>query len=118
MFSHSKALNSKPLEFIKKVLEFCNTGNVLDLGVGTGRNAIFLAKNGFKVDAIDVSPKYVDELTQYSIVENLPLKISIYDLAANTPDFSSYNIILFTFILHYLSKERGTELIDIAQKNA
>ncbi|MDO8572495.1 MAG: methyltransferase domain-containing protein [bacterium] len=117
-FLHSQNPNIKPLEFIEKVLSFCDTGNALDLGAGTGRNAIFLAKKGFKVVALDLSGQSVDELTQYSAREGLSLKTFVYNLATNTPDFSNYNIILFTFILHYISKERGEELIATAQKQA
>jgi 2-polyprenyl-3-methyl-5-hydroxy-6-metoxy-1,4-benzoquinol methylase len=32
-------------------------GRVLDLGCGPGRNAVWLAKAGFSVDAIDLSPE-------------------------------------------------------------
>lgn len=33
---------------------------VLELGCGPGRNAIFMAKNGCKVDALDISEKAIN----------------------------------------------------------
>lgn len=35
-------------------------GRVLEIGCGNGRNALFLAKHGFEVDAIDFSQKAID----------------------------------------------------------
>jgi len=36
-------------------------GKALDLGVGEGRNAIFLARKGFYVTGIDISSKSVEK---------------------------------------------------------
>ena len=44
-----------PSEFLKQRLSQTKPGKALDLACGTGRNAIFLAQNGFCVDAVDVS---------------------------------------------------------------
>jgi SAM-dependent methyltransferase len=46
---------------------------VLDLGCGVGRNSIFLSQMGFEVDAFDLSPTAIEELT--SKKERLKLKI-------------------------------------------
>ncbi len=39
-------------------------GDALDLACGTGRNALYLAQNGFKVDALDIAQIALDTLTQ------------------------------------------------------
>jgi SAM-dependent methyltransferase len=46
---------------------------VLDLGCGVGRNSIFLSQMGFEVDAFDLSPTAIEELT--GKIERLKLKI-------------------------------------------
>ncbi|MEK6923472.1 MAG: methyltransferase domain-containing protein, partial [Nanoarchaeota archaeon] len=46
---------SKPHAIIKEILNFKRSGDVLDLGVGEGRDALFLAKNGFSVTGVDIS---------------------------------------------------------------
>jgi len=46
---------------------------VLDLGCGVGRNSIFLSQMGFEIDAFDLSPTAIEELT-YKI-KNLKLNI-------------------------------------------
>jgi len=47
---------------------------VLDVGCGQGRNALFLARRGFAVDALDPSPVAVEQVTQAAEVENLPIR--------------------------------------------
>lgn len=41
--------------FLKKHIRLLPKGKVLDLAAGEGRNAVFLAQQGFDVDAVDIS---------------------------------------------------------------
>jgi SAM-dependent methyltransferase len=50
------AYGKKPNAFLKKHLSSLEKGVALDLASGEGRNAVFLAENGWKVDAVDISP--------------------------------------------------------------
>ena len=50
------AYGKKPNAFLKSHLGSLEKGVALDLASGEGRNAVFLAENGWKVDAIDISP--------------------------------------------------------------
>jgi len=46
----------------KQLIEFCNqntTCRALDVGCGTGTDAIFLAQKGFNVSAIDISEEAI-----------------------------------------------------------
>ena len=43
-------------EILERVLEGRDPGRALDLGTGTGRNAIYLAKRGWRVVGLDVHP--------------------------------------------------------------
>lgn len=49
------ALGKEPNPFLKKYLRFLPKGRALDTAAGEGRNAVFLARHGFDVDAIDIS---------------------------------------------------------------
>jgi ubiquinone/menaquinone biosynthesis C-methylase UbiE len=56
---------SPPLPAVAKLAEYLGaqkTINVLDLGCGAGRHAIFLAKKGFQVTGLDVSETALKEL--------------------------------------------------------
>jgi SAM-dependent methyltransferase len=50
------------------------TGQVLDVGAGQGRNALFLAREGVSVDAVDPSAVAVEILSSVAKRENLPLR--------------------------------------------
>jgi len=49
------ALGKEPNPFLKKYIHLLPRGKALDIATGEGRNAVFLAQNGFDVDAIDIS---------------------------------------------------------------
>ena len=51
------ALGKEPNPFLKKCLRFLPVGKALDIAAGEGRNAVFLAQNGFEVDAVDLSER-------------------------------------------------------------
>ena len=50
-FAFGKEANS----FLKKHITLLPKGKALDLATGEGRNAVFLARHGFEVDAVDIS---------------------------------------------------------------
>lgn len=54
----------EPRETIAAVAEFAKGGAVLELGVGTGRVALPLARTGLKVTGIDISPAMLGRLRQ------------------------------------------------------
>ncbi len=85
--------------------------NVLDIGAATGRNAIFLASRGYNVIAVDSSKQAVDELNEYAKKENLPLSALVSDINYAGVDYSKNDIVLFLFIMHYLSREKGQQLL-------
>lgn len=49
------ALGKEPNPFLKKNIRFLPKGKALDIATGEGKNAVFLAKHGFDVDAVDIS---------------------------------------------------------------
>jgi 2-polyprenyl-3-methyl-5-hydroxy-6-metoxy-1,4-benzoquinol methylase len=44
----------------------CKGVKALDIGCGAGRNALYLAKNGFEVDALDIAKVALDKLNEYA----------------------------------------------------
>ncbi|WP_336136658.1 class I SAM-dependent methyltransferase [Natronomonas amylolytica] len=45
----------EPSPVLRRYLDACPDGRALDIATGTGRNAVFLAGEGYRVDAIDQS---------------------------------------------------------------
>ncbi|MCY3771908.1 MAG: class I SAM-dependent methyltransferase [Gemmatimonadetes bacterium] len=79
-------LTDKPDENLVSCFEQdCLTpGNAIDLGCGIGRNAVYLAKGGYRVDAIDLSETAIERgrsLARRSEVDVNFIVGSIFDLA-------------------------------------
>jgi 2-polyprenyl-3-methyl-5-hydroxy-6-metoxy-1,4-benzoquinol methylase len=53
---------------------------ILDVGAGTGRNSLPLAKLGHSVDAIELTPIFAEKLSAAATVENLPIKVTNGDI--------------------------------------
>lgn len=54
-----------------KILKAINCKKILDLGCGTGRHSIYLAKEGFEVHACDLSAKAIEITSQKAKSQNL-----------------------------------------------
>jgi len=87
---------------INSALKIDKARPVLDLGSGQGRNAIFMAKKGFSVDAIDPSKIAVDTLLK--IAEEGKLNIRAYQKSHEdfVPENPPYSAILIFGLLQIL----------------
>jgi tellurite methyltransferase len=68
----------EPSVFLQKMYIYLNKGITLDLACGTGRNAIFLAKNNFKVKGIDFSENAINIAKDLS--KDLDIEYQLQDL--------------------------------------
>jgi SAM-dependent methyltransferase len=57
-----KPVSSDPSGIVRKYRHMASPGRALDIACGNGRNSIFLAQNGFAVDAVDISTVATDRL--------------------------------------------------------
>ena len=60
--------------------------HILDIGSGTGRNALALARRGHPVDAVELSPKFVDILRREAKGEKLDVRVIQSDVFSATED--------------------------------
>ncbi|OCQ95960.1 methyltransferase type 11 [Oscillatoriales cyanobacterium USR001] len=69
-----------------KLIEIANkfgdprTVRILDVGAGTGRNTLPLARRGHPVDAIELTPAFVEQLKVAAAAENLPIEVTLGDV--------------------------------------
>ncbi len=71
-------------DFIEKELNYDKSLNILDIGCGTGRHAIELAKRGYTVTGIDLSEAQLRKAREKAKKENLKIEFLKHD-ARNLP---------------------------------
>ena len=76
------AYGDRPNDFLsQEVPRLKKGGKILCLAEGEGRNALFLARQGFQVTAVDFSEVGMNKLRQKAEVEKLPIEVITADLA-------------------------------------
>jgi len=74
-------------DFIEKEINFDKSLKILDLGCGTGRHSIELAKRGYSLTGIDLSKSLLDKAKDKATAQNL--KISFIQADARELNFSN-----------------------------
>ena len=98
----------EPSHFVKKFAKVAKGVDALDLACGVGRNALFLEKIGFRVDAVDISKVALNILKDRS-------KGSINIIEADLDNFvldRSYDLILMCNFLDRDLIERSKEYLN------
>jgi ubiquinone/menaquinone biosynthesis C-methylase UbiE len=76
---------------------------ILDLGCGTGRNAIFLAKKGAEVYGIDFSDEMIAEIRKKIKKEMVKIKLKKQDITKRLPyDSNSFDIVVSDFVFNHI----------------
>ena len=117
IYSEDKnVFSGEPLPLVKRLLEYKTGGSVLEIGAGGGRNSLFLAKNGFRVTALDISSEAIKIIQKQSKKENLIIETKIVDIA--TSEFTkNYDVVICAFMLHHLKINDALALIEKMQKH-
>ena len=66
---------TEPAAFLREVLRFLPPGRALDLATGGGRNAVFLAEQGWRVTGIDWSATAIDKAAALARSRNVSVEI-------------------------------------------
>jgi tellurite methyltransferase len=83
---------------------------VLDLGCGDGRHALYLARRGCNVTAIDISEVGVAKLTRVAGTEGLPVRVEVADMREYAID-GDYDLVVAHGCLHLITRAEWMELI-------
>jgi SAM-dependent methyltransferase len=76
------------------------THPVLDIGAGTGRNALALARRGHPVDAVELTPSFAEQIATASAQEDLQVRVVQGDVFDSTSDLrNDYQLILLSEVV-------------------
>jgi len=97
---------------IVKILKKHNVKRVLDLGCGSGRHTVYLAKNGFEVYGIDISLAGIRITKEWLKKEKLKANLKIGDIYKKLPYKDNFfDAIISTNVLHHAKIEKIRKLI-------
>ncbi len=78
--THIHESSFEPAPFLVENIELLPKGRVLDVAMGTGRNAIYLAKLGFAVEGIEISPEAVNIALESAQKSSVTIRAQLADL--------------------------------------
>ena len=83
----------EPIKFLEEKLDLLVKGKALVLAMGEGRNAVFLARNGFDVDGCDVSDKAIEKTKLLARESGVTLNAFVADLEVYKIPANKYDLI-------------------------
>lgn len=106
-----------PHSLLVKFLPIVQRGKALDIGAGEGRNSIFLAKNGFEVEAIDINKEGLEKCKQIAKKYNLPITTKVIDIKSFSFEPRKYSLILSIATMDFLKKSEIEIIIKKIKKS-
>lgn len=101
-----------PDELLEEFIDDIPEGRALDLGMGEGRNAVWLAERGFDVVGVDLSAAAVKAAEQLARERRVCLEAHVADIREFEIEPESYTLILASAVLHFLMPAEICELAD------
>src|SRR5512143_2013175 len=87
------ALQRKAAVLLRENLHLLAGGKALDVAMGTGHNAVFLAQHGFDVEGVDISPVAVSRAQKYAEENGVSIRAVAADLATYPIPEQSFDLI-------------------------
>ena len=83
----------EPAVFLKRKLGLLKKGRALVLAMGEGRNAVYLAQNGFDVTGVDISEIAIEKCKKLAQERDVTLETIVADLTAYDLGTEQYDLI-------------------------
>lgn len=84
---------------------------VLDIGCGEGKDAVFLAKNGYHVTAFDVAENGIEKARELARHNHVEVDFFVADIREYKPNVE-FDIIYSSGVLHYLPLNKRKAFLD------
>lgn len=87
----------EPIPALKYYVSNLRKGKTLDIAMGEGRNAVFLAENGFQVEGIDCSALAVEKAKKLAASKNVTIEAKTQNLDFFLMPLMKYDCVLMTY---------------------
>ena len=78
--AHEQENNLQPSRFLVDNIDLLSPGRALDIAMGSGRNAVYLARMGFEVEGVDISENAVKNALQLAAQNGVRIHARVADL--------------------------------------
>lgn len=103
----------KPNEFIKQIVSKLKKGKVLAIAEGEGRNAVFLAEQGFDVTTWDFSKVGLEKTAKLAKERGVEVRAELVDLSTAHWEEEKWDVIINVFG-HFDAETKARTLSGIA----
>ena len=100
----------RPARFLVENIDLLPKGRALDVAMGSGENAVYLAKMGFEVQGIDISAEAVNKALELARKTGESLTVRIADLENNHHIRESWYDVIICF--KYLQRSLIQQMKD------
>lgn len=106
-YSDAAHLDWSPAQLLVEVAELLPPGRALDLACGAGRNAVYLAKLGWRVTAVDASRVAIARLRERAAGLAIDARVADLERREFTIDAQGFDLICD---FHYLQRDLFPEI--------
>jgi len=106
-YKQNGVIQKPVLDLVKKAVSLFKKKKIkaiLDLGFGTGRHTVYLAKNGFKVYGIDISKEGKKITLERLKKSNLKAKLKISSMSGLPYPDKFFDAVVSTYVVHHAVK--------------
>ena len=100
--------------FVRHAIEGRTAGRALDLGMGQGRNALFLASQGWQVTGVDISDAAIAEANAAALKANLSLKTVQQGLSEFDIGDGQWDLIVLSYMQFWLARQSPPQFNRLA----
>ncbi|WP_439427637.1 class I SAM-dependent methyltransferase [Micromonospora sp. LA-10] len=90
--------SAEPNRFVVESVTGLTPGSALDIAAGEGRNAVWLAGQGWRVNAVDFSTVAVERGRQMAAARGVTVDWRVADVTAYRPVPNSYDLVLISYL--------------------
>lgn len=96
--SDERVWSAEPNRWVAREAGDLRPGRALDLAAGEGRNAVWLASRGWRVDALDFSPVAVRRIETTAEHYRETVHATVADVTRHDPDEGAYDLVLISYL--------------------